>query len=201
MKKLILFPFIVLTILLFSFTNASSQYYCPNSTPGCTVWQTYIQSMPFIMDDGTVCLGAIFACKRCCGNLVQFYIDTVMFDEGCVYSHPIGLNGSSFHNQVSTHLLSNLSLCGATIPLCDEQSNIIATISYAPCYKWGTPIYTVGGTKRPLIACNNEIGCSENYTVCWDGTKFIWTLVSQSYSAVCPTSPGYDVCFGVCLNP
>lgn len=185
---------------------------CPNGTPppGCNNWigPTMVSPpIPILMDDGAICTLGVVACKRCCNGVLEYYIyRTLWYDDDCRTTHGIDLNSPSFHSQIATALLNTFSLCpGSEIPLCPDKSNVIALISYAPCYRWGSTVYNpvTGKSERELVACTNEVGCSESYQVCYNDVtqKFEWTYIGQSYSAVCPTGPSYIGCFGICRNP
>jgi len=203
-KYLLLFA----VLLSFGAYNAYAQgpFYCPATQIGaCTRWDDYwIYNVDILMDDGFICKADVKYCRKCCYGKAEYYFAYIKFkDESCRLAHPLTLTSSTFHLQLlKLFFWADPFFCDLNeqIPPCPNQSVLMMTLNLAPCYRWGIPTYnvTTGLYETGLEACINEVGCYKNYTLCFNGYSIEYTPLSSGYSAICPTSPGYQSCFSLC---
>ncbi len=81
------------------------------------------------------------------------------------------------------------------IPPCPDNSQIITYLHKAQCYRQFNDYDILGNPIVRYRACSNIIGCTNSYSVCFDGIKNIYTYVNTSYLSACPNTNG---CFGFC---
>jgi len=202
MKTSLLITLAIIIAVLVSPIQTYAIEDCPQNTPGCTNWDS-TQAYPIFikMNDGAYCQAVVWACRRCCSGRPEFFVKEIIIVSDCETSHGgYDPTNSELHDQIVKKFIESSNyLCGSTIlPCSEENQTIFAKVYYAQCYKWGIPTYniTYGDYTRSLIPCSTEIGCCEDYKVCWDGTQYVYTYVGQSYSAICP--PNSSGCFSIC---
>jgi len=185
---------------------------CPAYPPGTIFvennnnckWDIRIYNFPILMPNGMICDASITWCERCCNGVSEFFFKDLSLLPSCINAQAPGfsLQSKFIMDQVRKamfHPVCNESntLGGVpVIPPCPDHSQIVYYFHKAQCYSQTTTYYTDGRDPEVhLTACSNIIGCTNYYSVCFDGTNYQYEYVNTSYIAVCPNTNG---CFGFC---
>ncbi|MBS1538146.1 MAG: hypothetical protein JST20_10415 [Bacteroidetes bacterium] len=205
MKNKIITLLAVFTAIVFGSVSVYSQTGCPTSPvpdpPGSLncQWQLNVTTFfDMLMPDGTLCNASLIFCERCCDGNSEFYLQSLSLPKACVDRQGVGfsLYQKSIQDQVRSHMFRNsCSDNPPAYPPCPDQSVSYVYEHKSPCYNVQY-VYTLNGLMTVLSSCIAEIGCTKRYTVCFDGTKNIYTFADNPYSVSCPTNT--NGCFGIC---
>lgn len=210
MKNRVILLVVMMCGLLVGANTLFAQFNCPPNPPGTIInhnceWFSRFNPTPFslLLPDGYSCDATIYWCERCCNGKSEFFLQALELDMSCYTPHSTGvsLESKMIMDQVRLKLFHQV--CdGSTgyiepIPPCPDPTNsaIVTYLHKAQCYSQTVTTYTNGTSVMQFRACSNIIGCTNYYSVCFDGTNYKYTYINTAYSAPCPNTNG---CNGFC---